>query len=362
MKNFLYYYGQTFKNVVKNQSILVTMVLSVFFYSFFYPTAYKAEHAEHLPIVIVDEEQSLLTQKIINEVSKQPDVTIQTVTSDFLYAKSLVEQQKADGILLLPNRLSESLRHGETGGIGIYLSLAYFLKTKQVGLGVASSIEQILMEHFAKFGQVSHFNLESSIHKIPLFNPLSGYGSYIFPAVAPLIIHQTIFLGLCMLIAQYREKKWHTSLAEFWAIYAVALTIGCLSSFYLFGFSFWFFDFPRGGNFWAMMLAVPIFVSCVIAMGMLFASFLDMSERAGHVVVFTSIPLFLLTGTAWPHQAMPEWMQQLAWILPSTHGVQMFVQLNQMGVSIIDVVPKLIYLSCVAMIGLAFAYVRLKKC
>ena len=61
---------------------------------------------------------------------------------------------------------------------------------------------------------------------------------------------------------------------------------------------------------------------------MLVGSLVDMPERVGHLIVVTSVPLFLLTGTAWPHAAMPEWMQYLAWILPSTNGVQMFVQLN----------------------------------
>ena len=42
---------------------------------------------------------------------------------------------------------------------------------------------------------------------------------------------------------------------------------------------------------------------------MLIGSLLDMPERAGHIIVFSSVPLFLLTGVYWPHQAMPEWLQ-----------------------------------------------------
>jgi len=48
------HYFATFKNIAKNSSILTTMILSVFFYSFFYPTAYKAQTADNLPIIIVD--------------------------------------------------------------------------------------------------------------------------------------------------------------------------------------------------------------------------------------------------------------------------------------------------------------------
>nr|MBP8206170.1 ABC transporter permease [Acinetobacter sp.] len=87
---------------------------------------------------------------------------------------------------------------------------------------------------------------------------------------------------------------------------------------------------------------------------------LDMPERAGHLIVFTSIPLFLLSGTAWPHDAMPLWLQGLGEFLPSTQGIQMFIQLNQMGVPTEIVIPKLIYLSMFGCISLLWAYWRLK--
>lgn len=353
------YYLQTFKNIRKNSSILTTIVFSVFLYSFFYPTAYKAEHAASLPIVIVDEEQSVVTNTIISQVAHSPNVKIIAITGNFEDAKKQVQTLKADGILLLPVNLSNSLLRGEVGGIGLYLSSANFLKTKQIGLGLATSVENALAEQAEKFGQISHFHASLPIHQIPLFNTLSGYGSYIFPAIAPLIIHQTIVLGLCMLLAGYREQKWRAKPAEFWGIYFSALTIGCLGCLYFFGFTYWLNDYPRGGNFWGMLIALPIFMSCVIGMAMVLASYLDISERAGHLIIFTSIPLFLLSGVAWPLQAMPQWIQGLSMILPSTHGINVFIQLNQMGVPLEIVIPKLIYLLCLGSILLVWAYYRL---
>ncbi|MFI7966130.1 ABC transporter permease, partial [Acinetobacter baumannii] len=261
---------------------------------------------------------------------------------------------------LLPSNLTKSLRRGETGGIGLYLSTTNFLKTKEIGLGLATSIEATLKEYIERFGQRTHFQPALSIHQMPLFNTLSGYGSYIFPAVASLIIHQTIVLGLAMLVASYREQHEKITPIRFAGIFASIFTIGCLGSFYLFGFTLWFNDYPHGGNFIGLLIAVPIFISCVIGLGMLIGSLLDMPERAGHIIVFSSVPLFLLTGAAWPHQAMPEWLQWFAWCLPSTHGVQMFVQLNQMGVPLNVVVPKLIFLATIGVIFLITAYSRLK--
>ncbi len=109
-----------------------------------------------------------------------------------------------------------------------------------------------------------------------------------------------------------------------------------------------------------MLLAVPIFIGCIVALGMLISTFFDMPERAGHVIVFTSIPLFLLSGTAWPHAAMPVWMQHLGNVLPSTQGIQMFIQLNQMGVPTALILSKLLYLFVFGIVCAAFAYWRLK--
>jgi len=139
------------------------------------------------------------------------------------------------------------------------------------------------------------------------------------------------------------------------------LSIGCLGCYYLFGFSFWLYDYPRGGNFWAMLIAVPIFISAVVGLSLLLASYLDVPERAGHIMVFSSIPLLLLSGVAWPHAAMPEILASFGQILPSTQGIQLFIQLNQMGVPTSDVLTKLGYLILIALITTVWAYRRLSS-
>ena len=109
-----------------------------------------------------------------------------------------------------------------------------------------------------------------------------------------------------------------------------------------------------------MLLAVPIFVFCMIGITVLFASFLDMPERAGHIIVFTSIPLFMLSGVAWPHAAMPVWVQLIGQALPSTQIVQMFIQLNQMGVPTYMILGKLAYLLVIGIICMVLGYYRLR--
>lgn len=361
MKAFFKYYLKTFKDVCKSEPILATLILSIFFYSFFYPTAYEAQQPEGLPIVIVDQEQSVTTAKIIDAVYLSPKVHVATITGNFAEAKQMVQEEKAEGILLLPDNLSNSLRRGEVGGVGFYLSAANLLASKQIGVGLAASIEAALKEQLSQFGHISQFSFTLPIHQIPLYNTLSGYGSYVFPSISSLIIHQTIVLGLGMLIAGYREKSWIPKTSEFWGIFFAIFTIGCLGCLYLFGFTFWLYDYPHGGNFWGMLIAVPTFVGCIVALAMLIATFMDSAERVGHVIVSTSVPLFLLSGIAWPYEAMPKWIYWIGKVLPSSNGMQMFIQLNQMGVPTSLVIPKLIYLATFGVICLILAFYRLKN-
>ncbi len=103
---------------------------------------------------------------------------------------------------------------------------------------------------------------------------MSGYGSYIFPTIAPLIIHQTIVLGLGMLLGGLPQTEMATNDdSEFFAIFCAILTIGMLGCLYLFGFIYWLNDYPHGGNFSGMLLAVPIFIGCIVALGMLISTF-----------------------------------------------------------------------------------------
>lgn len=102
MKSFFDYYIQTFKNIFANSSVFTTLIAAILLYSFFYPTAYKAQTAEDIPIVIVDEEQSILTSKIISQASNSPHIKIKTVTDNFLEAQRMVQNQQAEGIYFYP--------------------------------------------------------------------------------------------------------------------------------------------------------------------------------------------------------------------------------------------------------------------
>jgi ABC-2 type transport system permease protein len=74
-------------------------------------------------------------------------------------------------------------------------------------------------------------------------------------------------------------------------------------------------------------------------------------ERAMQVLLFTSIPLAFLGGFSWPAEALPELLQGLRWLSPSTAAIQASLRLNQMGAPVAAALFPLSVLLALALAG-----------
>ena len=101
------------------------------------------------------------------------------------------------------------------------------------------------------------------------------------------------------------------------------------------------------------LLLLACFVPAVAGCAALLGWWLANRERALQVVLFTSIPLAFVGGFTWPVEALPELLQWLRWLLPSTSGVQASMRLNQLGAPLADAAPYLCALGALTTAALA---------
>jgi ABC-2 type transport system permease protein len=328
--------------IVGIKAIRSTMILAVLLYGFFYPAAYHSQVASQLPIVVVDQDQSALSRQIVVRTHAVHAVQVVEQTPHFAEAVAQVQQRQADAILLIPHGLEASVLRGEEGGLALYVSGAYLIRTREIGYGLSAVISDTVHETLAPYADALGMQPPIQLTEQPLYNPMSGYGSYVVPAVAALIVQQTLLLGMSMLVSAQRQQGcWKIDAGGLIGLILAGTLIGVLSCWYFFGFVFWFQDYPRGGNLIGMLLATPLFVLAVVCLGVLLGSAFDRIERPAQILTFSSVPLFFLTGASWPLSAMPAPLAWGAWLAPSTAGVRVFIQLNQMGSPIMAVWPAL---------------------
>ena len=61
-------------------------------------------------------------------------------------------------------------------------------------------------------------------------------------------------------------------------------------------------------------------------------------------MLWTSIPVLMVSGVSFPREGIPEWLYNLGQLLPSSHGVDGFIRIQTMGASMSEVFSEIKWL------------------
>src|SRR5208282_5386445 len=103
-------------------------------------------------------------------------------------------------------------------------------------------------------------------------------------------------------------------------------------------------DLPRAGNLSAGIVIGALYALAIAALGVSLGCWMADRERAFQVVGAVSIPILFRSGFAFPIESIPEPIVWLSFLLPSTHGIQALLKLNQMGATWLETAPLVIRL------------------
>jgi ABC-2 type transport system permease protein len=85
-----------------------------------------------------------------------------------------------------------------------------------------------------------------------------------------------------------------------------------------------------------IMLTFP-FLLAVLGLGKLVTECLRSVEMIYLTLSFITMPVFYISGTIWPLQAMPTWVRGISSMLPSTWATKAIAGVNQMGLPFSEV-------------------------
>lgn len=199
-----------------------------------------------------------------------------------------------------------------------------------------------------------------------LFNPYLGYGSFVMPAIIMVIIQQTLLIGIGMIGGTWREQGLYDKLrpagerrmatlpivmgkaVTYLMVYALTLTVILNVLYRVFGFPI------NGRTIDLVAFLLPYLLSCIF-MSIAVSTLFRHRESSLLLLLWTSIPVLLLSGASYPREAIPDWLYMLGQILPSSSGVEGFIHIRTMGASLGEVMPqvKLLWILTIVYGGLA---------
>ncbi|WP_066266150.1 ABC transporter permease [Hydrogenophaga palleronii] len=338
----------TWRAMLGDVGAIMLLFVGGIIYSFFYPLPYSQENVQQVPIAVVDQDRSAISRQITRYADAHPAVKVLQVTPDLRVAQDLLWKNEVAGVLLIPEGLQGKVLSGRKAEVEISGNGVYMMMNKVALNGLAEVVGTVsagielkrLAATTPSSAQAMAVRQPVNVNAVALFNVREGYGSYIVPGVAVLIIQQTLLLAVTLLFGTWRERAAFPVQRSHGAYVGMLLafaSVAFLNSLYFFGFVLWWQDYPRAGNFGGLLLFAALFALCVAAVGMLLGSLFRTRERSAQLLLCTALPFMFLSGLSWPVEAMPTLLQGLRWLVPSTAGIQGFIALNQLGASLSQV-------------------------
>jgi ABC-2 type transport system permease protein len=341
---------QALATIARDKGVLLLLVAAPVLYGFFYPWFYADEVLTRVPVAVVDMDGSSLSRQITRFAEADPRIEVRLVTASEREAQEALWRGEVEGYALIPANLKRSVVRGEEALVRVEGNGAYALLNKAVQYGFAEAVGTVSagveMRKLQAEGQSAQQAAASrnpvQLQMVALFNPTEGYGSFVVPAVALLILQQTLLMGAAMLAGTWVEVGRHRARARTWLGRLLALsTLGWASGLCYFGWIFLLHDYPRGGNPLGALALLACYVPAIAALGALVGLWVGNRERALQVLLFTTLPIAFVAGFSWPVEALPEPLQWARWLLPSTSGVQASLRLNQLGAPLDAALPQL---------------------
>lgn len=351
----LYYiFRREFYTVFRDHAILVFFILLTLAYPLVYTYIYSNEVVRDVPVAVVDHSQSSLSREFLRNWDASPNVRIVSHCSDMQEAKILMYEKKIYGILEIPADFSKSAVRGDQAHVALFCDMGALLNYKallqaasDVAIGMGKKIQVEGLPYASRI-QEELTTSPVRITEVKMFNPQSGFASFIIPAVLVLVIQQSLLLGVGTLAGTARDKnRWKRMIPNnrhYRRAWCVVLGKALLYLPIYLVMSYWvFFIVPRlfgltqiGNRGEILLFLIPFLLACVFFA--ISASFLSKErEQPFLLFVFTSVPLMFISGISWPREGIPSYWVTFSKIFPSTHGIDGFVKMNNMGAGLADV-------------------------
>lgn len=338
-------FKQTLVDVFKDKGVLLMLIIAPIIYGFFYPWPYSSEVVNNVPVGIVDYDRSDLSRTISRYASASPQLnTVNFV--DEQQAKEAIWSDEIAGFMIIPAGLEQQVMAGKAASVSVLGNGGYFLLNKNVQTGFLQAVSTVSagIEVKKSVAQGAYMPTAAQntqavpLQIAPLYNQTEGYGAYVVPAVSIIILQQTLLIAAAMLVGTWFEMRRHTTSISGWlgriaALSMLSFVVGC----FYYGWAFELHNYPRGKNMLGSLLFLLIYCPTVATLGCVFGLWLRQRERSMQVLIFSSLPVFFMSGYPWPANQLPEVLQIVRWLVPTTPAINTSVQLNQMGASIAQV-------------------------
>jgi len=339
MKDFLKLLRIEFKRIFSNNVLLAIFIGAPIFYGVLFGYVYKQAKVIDLPIVIIDQDHSPTSDKIIDAFIDNEALLV----SDIRYTPgTIMEEMPAkqyDAVITLPSNFEADILQKRHPEIRVDLNMANILNANTASKNIQSVLISlnagIEIEGLKKKGihpseaLAAYESFKINFNK--LYNATGNYATFMLPGLLVAIMQQIIFLAMALvfardfedghfdlLINQNRFSLYHIALKSIPFLLMIPV-IWMIISFLIpyFKIDIDIFNLP-------MLVLATLLTLASMCIGMLFSIAIPSQLKATELLMVISTPAFILSGFTWPTLAFPNAIANIAQFIPSTQFLNGF--------------------------------------
>ncbi|MGI6284287.1 ABC transporter permease [Neomoorella humiferrea] len=295
---------------------------------------YSAQVLKDIPTAVVDLDNSAASRELVDKIGKAEYLKLVAPVTSYDDLQELIKQGKAVVGVVIPENYGRNLALGRQARVLAVIdgsNMIYATNASAALLTVTRTLSaqagvNALVARGVQLLQAKEAYQAIDISEEAWFNPALNYAYFLVLALALNIWQQCCTLAACLnVIGERGMKSWlqvkasgisklrffaSKSMAHIFIFMAVVLPM------YILAFSV--FKLPLNFSWPALLLFTLAFAVAVHSIGTLASSFARNAVDAARFGMIIALPSFVLSGYTWPLEAMPVYLQKVAWILPQT--------------------------------------------
>jgi len=366
-------FRQELRKIFTDEGVLLILVFATLIYATLYSATYGAQVLRNIPIGVIDESHTVSSRRLITLLDAGPNIHVAYEPTDMPTARELFFQREIYGIVYIPANYERQLLDNVQTCIAIYCDASNFLMYRQVFQDLVTSINltgaqvelQRLVTRNTDIRQAQATIQPVVYQSHNLFNPYLGYGTFVMPAVLMVIIQQTLLIGIGMLGGTWYEQNRQPIKQPYSNLITRSDTIPfivlgrflahaliyTITTSYILGVHYRLFDYPDNGSTLAVIVFAAFYLTACILFALAVSTLFRHREDSLILLLWTSIPILMLSGVSFPREGMPQWLYAIGQLFPSSHGIDGLIRIRSMGASLNEVFPEI-----KALLTLAFLF------
>ncbi len=356
--------------------LILLVLVAPLMYPFIYGTVYVNKMEHDAPITVVDLDNSEASRNLIRDLDAHELIAVTEVCRDINIARRSLNSLKTSAIVIIPSGFEAELKKKKQTRISISVSNLRFMVSGDINKALGDVLSARSKNVTIAALESAGFSEEQAIAQaepirpfvINCFNVTESYGDFIIIGLLIIILQQTLLMGMSVSMSLERENNSLKTLFGL-AQNSVGKIIAGKSIFYFvlyaahaflyFTLYCWIYHIPMSGSVSAAGILTLMHLVSIIVWSLLISSFFKTRLMSLCTFVFTSYPLFLLSGFSWPLTLLPRYLFYFSQCLPPTPFINAFCTITQKNGSWGDVLPQTLHMAVLLSIGFAGLWLRL---